>query len=488
MLRASRNIFYSGLPAALILLSPLYAKAQTAPALANPEAELADRGPLRSHELTLGDIRAEIATPAEDIPLAAGSSAFASVTVSSSARASANVEIALKAENSVIKAILQPNGRVSDGGGDALVELKGVRSGRERTVLAEIALPSQNGGGQAHALTVTLRKAGSSGDDGKEGSSLRIAWKVADCSEAFQSALTTAAGERLSSVKDALSALRAGRRDERSAWIFRPDLRKMGHRRGCRRKVREYDDDLGRWVRRCPKTAQKDGPITKDERSLILEAQTYLRNGGRDPNLNRKSSIGWAAFKAASNLENYLKQPANPAICTGAVKFSGYYIEKLEPLHKRVRRVTSLAQAANGIIEKRLTVLRQAAANLSGGHPAWGGATLALARPASGLAGNLKAAAVEVARLSGMPEQAIRDAESASSAREALRASSSAWKERSVTDEAYEKQLGFAFSLIEAAAIVKEAAAKYEALDRDFLGSFRFVQEAHGKHCNCGAN
>src|SRR5690606_17059222 len=120
---------------------------------------------------------------------------------------------------------------------------------------------------------------------------------------------------------------RVTRKSKGRSWIFRPDLRKMQRGKGCRRRVRMYDEELGRWVRRCPEeNGGADASLTNQERSLILEAQATMRSGGGDPGLDRDSGFGWATFKAANDLKTYLTQPPSPTICTGAIRFAEHYL------------------------------------------------------------------------------------------------------------------------------------------------------------------
>lgn len=443
---------------------------QTSPAR---ETSGSDRvvAPLQSVTLDAGSLSAVVELPADSVPLAAGSSTFANVTVRTSSKAPQSGELRFSASNGAIKTIFQAEGTISEGGAEAVVPLKAVRSGRERRVLVEIALPP---GAATGNLGLSVALASLDGDSGSPAPA-KFAWNVKDCAGAFRRALSEAADTRLAGIDESLGALRPARRSAAETWIFRPDLRSL-RKNVCRGK-------------KCAEeAASTPGAVTSDERSLIIEAQSILSTGGADPNLTRESAIGWPTFKAASDLKGYLKQPANPAICTGALQFSDYYLKNLGRLKARVERVKSLASMSAGLIQARIDFMRSQAAALPGGHPAWGGATLALARPAS--AGNvrLREAVVELARLSGLAPDAITEIEKADGLRSALEVSARHWDAAAITDRNYRSQAEFVLSLVEAADVIARLAANYDRLERDFLGTFAFIQDAYKEHCSCNSN
>lgn len=445
------------------------ALSQTTPAV---EAGGSDRVavPLQSVTLDAGSLSAVVELPATNVPLAAGSSTFANVTIKTNSKTPRSGELKFSATNGAIKTIFQAEGTISERGAEAVVPLKAIRSNRERKVLVEIAL-APGAAASDLGLSVALTSM-----DGEKASSVpaKFSWSVKDCAGAFRRALSEAADTRLAGIDESLNALRPARRSAET-WIFRPDLRSL-RRNACRGK-------------KCAEeAASTPGAVTSDERSLIIEAQSILSTGGADPNLTRESAMGWPTFKAASDLKGYLKQPANPAICTGALQFSDYYLKNLGRLKARVERVKALAGMSSGLIQARIEFLRSQASALPGGHPAWGGATLALARPASTGNVGLSESVVELAKLSGLAPDAIMEIEKAEGLRSALEASARHWDAAAITDKSYRSQAEFVLSLVEAADVIARLAANYDRLEKDFLGTFAFIRDAYKEHCICNSN
>jgi hypothetical protein len=467
--RSSFRTSMFALLALIVVSPPAWAdpgRTETGQPAGSAVIEAAASAPLQRATLNAGAVKATVEVPNAAVPLAAGGSTFASLVLTTTGKTPGAAELRLSVKNAAIKSVHKADARISNDGSSAIIPVTGLRSGRQTQLLAEIALNAAGADGRAE-LSAQL-----TGADGQSGADAiaTFVWTLKDCAGGFRQALSEAADTRLALIDESLGALRPGRNRPALKWAFQPDLRALP--RDCRGP-------------RCPAANDPEAP-SQAERNLILEAQTFIRNGGADPELTTQTNLGWPTFKAASDLKGYLKQPPNPAICTGALQFSNYYLKNLGRLKARVERVREMASGAGELVSARVALLRNRSANLPGGHPGWGGATLAATR--SNTPADLKSAVSEIAKLAGIPEQGLREVDASADLTGALSALASHWDDAAVTEKEFLTRARFALSLAEAADVVQRLSARYDAIETNFIGTFRMIKDAYRSHCSCNAN
>ncbi len=422
--------------------------------------------------LRAGPIRGELtATPANG-RYAAGASAFAQLKLSGDTDAKRGIaaELLLEAENGEIVSVTGPEVDAEETGATHLARIEGLRQGRDRTVLIEFKLRAA--GNAPNTLKLTLREAQTDErETSRQGSgaaeeTVAIAWPVNDCAGGYHAAIKQIGengGNRLrESWREALRPDKSMAR----GWLFRP----LMPRRSVRRQAET-----------------ETGALSQSEQRAIYVEANGLIGTGYDSSLRESGRYGWTVAKVGADLRKYFSQAENPALCTGAIGFTDYYEKQLAPLGKRGERLAKLAADAKRLAQEKAGQAVVTARTLPGGHPAWGGATLAALKPVSDTPDDLKTRIVELMQLADFPMEAVAKVKEAEGAYAALRILDDAGLDAGEAPKMLRAELREALSAIEAAIRLEAFQQRGAALWQKLHGSLDAIREAHAKNCICGS-
>ncbi len=260
------------------------------------------------------DVRGELIVPPQDGPIAAGSSVFAQIKLSTLAegRQHISADLLIEAEHGEIGAVTGATGEVQDDGQLVRATIDGLRKGRDRILQVEVKLPRARSG--RTGLKVTL----SSNDPARaytlasfEEASAEIVWYAKDCAGSYASALRqirdNAQWRPMERWREASMADASLPR----SWLF---------------TTKDSRPNAGFAE---PQTTGSSS--TRNERQIFSEADKLVR-ARKDPALDREGTLGWTLGKLADDLESYLSQPGSPAICTGVAGLLNYYQSRLDGL------------------------------------------------------------------------------------------------------------------------------------------------------------
>ena len=419
--------------------------------------------------LEAGDVRAELLTMGGDKALTAGSGAFAQIKLSTggAAKQGVSAEIVVEAEHGVV-ATIDGLGLTTDAKGNTMrARVEGLRKGRDRKLLVEVKLlPAA--GQERTTLKVTLRALALLGKADKPGTASEdmaaISWTVKDCAGGYYGALQQIHAD--SSLRPGEKWKEAAKADDSlpKGWVFAP----KEERRSRRNRARSAADVAS----------------TKTERAILTEAGRLAR-AGRDPALDRDGELGWMLGKVATDLDSYLSQPTNPAICTGALGMTDYYLRRLSALAQRGERLEQLAGDARAMARGKVEAAFATARGLPEETLGWSGVTPTAAQAMTVRTDSLAGMAVSLAELAAVPGDVITKVKDAQAPYDALIPVQEAGIDRDGMPDAVRDALRAALTSIDAAARLDAIAKRHKSLQAAFDGRINAIRDAHGKHCVC---
>ncbi|WP_088344950.1 MULTISPECIES: hypothetical protein [Rhodomicrobium] len=434
-----------------------------APAAAMPDITRAAPPAEPPRQMRAGPVSGELTASAIGTPSSPGSSTFAQLKLSSAGTGKRGLAIELVAEAEIgeVVSVTGPDVTSEKKGGATLARIAGLREGRDRIVLVEFKLRAA-AGNPANRLKLTLR-APRTGDSTAE-DSVAIAWPVADCAGAYHAALTRIGADGGNMLRETWRAAAQPDKSMPRNWLFRP----ASPRRDTRR------------------VSETAGADAKLQREVFIEAGELV-SAGYDSALRQNGRYGWTISKVAEDLNKYFTQEPNPALCTGAIGFVAYYDERLAPLRQRAERLTALAGAARAMSREKAEALLESVRAASGGHPAWGGATLASLKPVSDGPEDDKALILALMRVGNFSKDRIAEVSAAPDGYAALRMLDGIGPKTGNMPAATREAMREAMSSIEAALRLGAAQSRYDRLWRGLNGSLQAIRDAHAKHCTCGS-
>jgi hypothetical protein len=402
-----------------------------------------------------------------------GASAFVqlALTSRSGGKKGEAVEVLLQTEQSEIAEVTGAGAETEQDGAARRVRVEGIRTGQSRKLLIEIKLHGSEGK-PASRLMLTLRTpdpeqapVSNASKNAAEEKTVTLEWQVSDCAGRFHAALRRIGDEGGSSLRDLWRNASRPDKEMSRRWMFRPAVPKRQSRRDRR-------------------ADEGDGVSAKQARRVYLEADR-LTSAGYDTSLRERGEFGWMIGKVAGDLKTYLSQEPNPAICTGVEGFTAYYEKKLSPLGLRGERLAKLADDANRLARDRAEAVLSAAREMPGGHPGWGGASLAALTPLSETPGDFKALLVDLLHSVNYPREKIEKIKAAGSAYHALEILDEAGLDEDGVPKSIRAELRASVAAIEAALRLDSFRERHEALWKGFNGSLEAIRHVHGKACIC---
>ncbi len=427
--------------------------------------------------LTAGPVTGELTATSLKGIYTAGGSAFAQLKLSSETegRRGVSAELLLQAQPGEVVDVEGSGVETKRKGDLHLAHIDGIRKGHSRTVLIEVRLKAA-ADKTLNRLTLTLRAPDQNDGKrkGKAGSApaektVALAWPVADCGGKFHDALHEIGEKGGANLR---GAWRGAMRPDKSMsrhWLFRPSM----PRRGRRHQDRDNEETATR------------GLSASEVRAIYREVDR-LTSAGYDRSLRESGDYGEAIAKVALDLRRYFRQDMKPAICTGAIGFAQYHEERLSPLRKHGERLAALTREAEALARAKAGEVFAAARDLPGGHPGWGGATLASLTPPSDETADMKALLVELLEAANFSPERIEKVKSANSVYDALamldESGLKGEAEASVRDE-----LRDALAAVEAAVRLAAFKDRQQTLWNDFHSSLEAIRSAHAELCVCGS-
>lgn len=478
----------------------------TAGAPANPASAVSGQESGAKLQLAAGNIRADLTGLNTEGTHAAGSSGFAQIKLSAESKTGRGAaELVLEAEHAEILGVTGLNVKTSRDGNKLHARFDDVRRGKDpRPVLVEVLL-KETSGQAPNTLKISLRDPSAAG--GASGDGTAISWTVRNCAGDFYKELRKIHESGAARITKILDEIRTPDKASPDFWYFRPSAslgiasaREDGKgKRRCTRwgKVKYKYGRRGR--RKCLESAEagEDGgaaPASRREREVLLEASALVSARGADKSLGAKTPAGWVMQKSAGDLKIYLEQKQHPAMCTGAVQFATYYLNKLSGLKKRIDTLSALAAEARALARGKADEARSLATETPGGHPGWGGAPLAIALPGGqGGAGagadgsrDFRPVIANLAMLAGLEEAKAKAMGEAAGDLAALALFREAWEDAAgkLTPDV-RIRIQQALSAIEAAAHLGGLERRHEALRSTFLGGLQAIHESHDRICVC---
>jgi hypothetical protein len=472
-------------PVLLLMALSQSLAAQTAPSL--PAAA----PPLET--LAAAGVQARISESSQSKVLAAGGSAFASISVTFEGETPPPQRKGRKKPGDLSATLLLEavqgelgtvtGGEMSSTPIGASVAIRGMRPGETSTVLVEVRLKSAVPNEPAK-LRVTLQ-----GRDGAASNTAELRWSVRDCAGDFYRELqmiASAGGAQLSAL---LKQMRT--RDETlpAASLFRETRTRPARSPRCLRYRRQWDFYDYRYRRVCVQYKQ-DGmeeeaiAVAREEREILQRASNILRAGGADSKLGRNGALEWVSGKIAADLRMYLEQPKHPALCTGAPQFTDYYLGRASGLRSHAQSVIDLAAKARTLAAAKTAEVRQSIQDAEGGHPAAGIAPVPVAQ-LNADPDSLRGLIVSLTSYAGLSVEAAGMVQAAPDELSMLRLLKENLAETKDAAPAL-KRVVSALALIEAAVHLTMVEVRYQDLQTKFIGSFESIKAAYDKYCVCG--
>jgi len=455
--------------------------------LAAPGAALAEDAPVQTAAAEIGGpaasgfakslvvegIRGELLAAGADKEMAAGSAAFTQIKLSTdvTARKGVAADLLFEAEQGEIVSIAG-SGVKTDGEGRSMRARVGeLRKGRDRVVLVEVKLAPESG--KTSKLKITLRAlAEKPNSDALAAAAApeamtEISWRVKDCAGGYYGALQDIKGNDALRVSDKWKEASKADPALPKRWLFEPRAERRTRRRRSEPEV----------------TAAS--PV-KNQRAIFNEAGKFVRTA-TDPALDRDANLGWVLGKVSSDLENYLSQPANPAICTGALGLADYYEKRLDGLSKRGGRLGELAADAKTLAQSRVEAAFTAARELSEDTPGWGAVTPVTAKSITVRADSIANMAASLAELAAIAPEVLAKMREAQVAYEGLILAHEAGIEADGMPEDIRGKLRSAFTALDAAARLEAIHRRHSGVQSAFEGHIKAIRDAHAKHCVCAS-
>jgi hypothetical protein len=458
--------FKNGLAGAIVSLALLAGQPAGAQEAATPAKS--------TKMLETGGIHGELLTFGEDKALTAGSSVFAQIRLSSQVSgkrsASQAAEIIIAAERGDIVAVTGASVKDEDGGAKR-ARVDGLRKGRDRTVLVEVRLPKAEAA-EPTRLKVSLLAVPGNGskadtpEPAGQQAAAEVSWSVKDCVGGYYGALQQIRENAELKISEKLKVATKADPALPQSWLFSPKPERRSRR-----------------LRRSSPDTTAASP-TERERAVFAEAGKLVR-AGRDPALSTSVDLGWALGKVAGDLDGYLAQPANAAICTGAPGMIGYYDKRLEALPKRGEYLTRLAADAKAVAREKAEAALQTARELSDGAAAWGSLTPVATKAMALGDDGLKGLTLSLAELAALPAEALGKVKDALTPYEALSQVREAGFETDGMPEAVQRAVREALVAIDAAARLEVVQQRHMEMQRAFEGRIKAIRDAHSAHCTC---
>jgi hypothetical protein len=416
--------------------------------------------------LEAGNIRAELLTIGENKTLAAEGAAFAQVKLSTgtAAKKGINAELLVEASHGEVVSITGSGSKAEGNGPAARVQIDGLRKGRDRNLLVEMKLPKAES--DRTTLKVTLRALSDAGQPAGKEAATEIAWSIKDCAGGYYGALQEIRNQSEWQATERWKAAAKADPNLPKGWLFAP----REERRSRRRRRQEPEVTAA-------------SPI-KNQREIFAEASKIAR-AGRDTALDRDGNLGWTLGKASSDLDSYLSQPINPAICTGAPGFADYYEKRLADLVKRGEKLTVLAADAKRLAQDKAATAFRMVRELSDETPGWGGVTPVAAKAMAIRDDSLTGLAASLAELAAVPAEILGKVRQAQTPYAALVPIHDAGIGAKGMPEALRDSLSAAFAAIDAAARLEVIRERHAGVQGAFEGRIKAIRDAHGKHCVC---
>jgi len=417
------------------------------------------------HELKTDGVSATITVLRTGHPFPAGGSAFVQIKLKNTAKAKrVSAELVLETDRADIREV----------SGSLLTIREEGREGEPGTGQDEM----QN------KLKVTLRQPGGTGETATMG------WRVANCASGFYSQIVKVREGSGAGLADAIKAARSKDRTRPGRWLFPPRLKTSKASRKCVSRAKRWNKRSGRYYFSCTKYETIEpmavGTITpvKSERSIFNFASRYVSARAYDRELSQTRDSGWAANRVSQNLQGFLKQKNNPAICTGAIPFLNYFDKRMEGFVKRASTFDEMAGKSWSLALLRTAEAVEAAKSDPGGHPGWG--TTPLDIPDSTFEPTLQNQVETLAQLTTNAEL-IQQISNADNAFAALRVMSTDLKGAAKSSSESSRTAQYrALSAIEAADYIGTVARHYTDLRHALIGSIDTIREAHAANCTCG--
>lgn len=418
-------------------------------------------------ELQVGPVRGELILTSPSGRYGAGSSAFVQITLATDIKQSRGLhtEILLDAKYGEIVGVSGDLKEAAQDPSTYRAQIEGLRKGRDKSVLVEMKLgvaPDNS----PNTLKFTLRSQNLNADHQDVGfaeKTIEMHWVVANCANEYQTSLRKIGDN---GGNDLLELWRSAAQQDKAAprrWIFEPNMPKR--QRGGRAKDSKNAERV-------------------NARAIYSEAGRLLRSG-RDPAFARRGNLDWVITKTSADLKKYLSQDDHPAICTGADRFTRYYEDRLSPLKRRGDQLRKIAEDAKQLMRQETKeVLVELALSAPSGHPAWGGASLAILNPIEEISNDAKGLIVAIAKALNLPENILSDISASKYAYDALLILD---QYEGIGKDAFKRGSKFhaALSAVEAFLHLDYALMRQKKLEAGFFGSLNAIKGAHSESCNC---
>ena len=441
------------------------------------------------HELKTDGVSATITVLRTGHPFPAGGSAFVQIKLKNTAKAKrVSAELILETDRADIREVSGSLLTIREEGSARIAMVEKIAKGKPRIVIVEVGLrEGEPGTGQdemQNKLKVTLRQPGGTGETATMG------WRVANCASGFYSQIVKVREGSGAGLADAIKAARSKDRTRPGRWLFPPRLKTSKASRKCVSRAKRWNKRRGRYYFSCTKYETIEpmaaGAITpvKSERSIFNFASRYVYARAYDRELSQTRDSGWAANRVSQNLQGFLKQKNNPAICTGAIPFLDYFDKRMEGFVKSATKFDEMAGKSWSLALLRTTEAVDAARSDPGGHPGWG--TTPLDIPDSTFEPTLQNQVETLAQLTTNAEL-IQQISNADNAFAALRAMSTHLKGATKPSSGLSRSAQYrALSAIEAADYIGTVARHYTDLRHALIGSMGTIRKAHATNCTCG--
>ena len=206
----------------------------------------------------------------------------------------------------------------------------------------------------------------------------QISWPVQDCSRVYLANLRVLS-KRTKDEMSALPALLIDRNPSFSGrWLIAPPVTKIEKtfetrnelKNVCARskRVRVRVNGRRRWRTQCLEQKQVEKPVkvalpvdpalkkrADDEKSLVAYLSDYVNERGRGLEFSkRRGRYYWLVRRLPGDLQNYMNQPRNEAICTGAPLLIKYYRSNTAALLRRIQKVYDMRDLSIRLARRRV--------------------------------------------------------------------------------------------------------------------------------------